>query len=165
MAMAKSNGTNHSLVYVTSNGRDESLKMNSAGGFAFNVPVGLDIGEGNTPEELLAQTKAQMEFGVAHAPYSYFPLDVPSMSESVLFLYQKDMFGLGKMGKYIEQQLPYIPEFEQPWHFFVVSVVDQAEDDRLHLSVIYSPHHFSADKVEMFVENYLEAVDYLSDGK
>ena len=165
LAMAKSNGTNHSLVYVTSNGRDESLKMNSAGGFAFNVPVGLAIGEGNTPEELLAQTKAQMEFGVAHAPYSYFPLDVPSMSESVLFLYQKDMFGLGKMGKYIEQQLPYIPEFEQPWHFFVISVVDQAEDDRLHLSVIYSPHHFSADKVEMFVENYLEAVDYLSDGK
>jgi hypothetical protein len=139
--------------------------MNSAGGFAFNVPVGLAIEEGNSPEGLLAQARAQMEFGVAHAPYSYFPTDVTAMSESVLFLYQKDMFGLGKMGKYIEQQLPYIPEFEQPWHFFVVSVVDQAEDDRLHLSVIYSPHHFSADKVEMFVENYLEAVDYLSDGK
>ena len=165
LAAAKSNGTDRALVYATSNGRDGSLKLNSAGGFAFNVSAGLVIEEGTSPEEFLAKVDEQVEFGSAHAPYTNFPGDVPAMSESVLFLYQKDMFGLGKMGKCIECQLPYFPEFELPWHFFVVSVVDQAEDDMLHLSIIYSPGHFSAEKVEMFVKNYLEAVDYLGGGQ
>ena len=165
VATAKANGTDRALIYGTHNGRDDNLKLNSAGGFAFNVPAYLIMEDGDTPESLLEKVKAQVEFGSAHASYSRYPDDISSVDGTVLFLYQKDMFGFGKMGKYIEAELPRFAVTEQPWHFFAVSVVDEAENDMLRLCVIYSPNRYSKARVEKFVKYYIEAVDYLSNGQ
>ena len=164
LAMAKANGRDRALVYSTYSGRDEQLKMNSAGGFAFNVPVYLVMEEGDTPGSLMKKAAEQFDFGAVHAPYSHFPEEAAEMNDTVQFLYQKDVFSLGKLGKYIDCELNHLPSGEQPWPFFVASVVDDAEEEMLRLCVICSPERFSEAKVEKFQQLYLEAVAYLSEG-
>ena len=162
IATAKCNKSDRAMVYLDINGRDRYIKTVSAGEFATEVPILLVIEEGDTPETLMNKVREQVEYSVSHLPYCYFDGSIASTDHTVMFLYQKDIYNLGAISSVVDSPVQLPPVVDQPCRFFAVAMIDNPGIPVLPFSFVYSPNHYSKDKVNEFAENFKAAAKFLS---
>ncbi len=162
IAAAKISEADGAVIRMGYSGRDRHIKMNSAGEYVCWIPVFLSPKETDTPQDLMEQVKEQAEFGMSHPEYSFFPAGVDEMNGLVSFLYQKDIFAVGKIGALIEETEELPMDRNQPGHGINMAVLDN-EGLPVHPFVItYSKEHYSDEWVNRFAGAYMDAVHFLA---
>ncbi|MBR3458050.1 MAG: hypothetical protein IKH16_07855, partial [Selenomonadaceae bacterium] len=163
MAMAKCNGSNRAVVNWVYSGRDDNLKSNSASGYAKSLPVYLVREDGDTPKMLMQKVREQVSFTASHSSAfndSFFLKTPPA--NTMLYLYQKDIFVLGEIGKLVEEvQLPF--NWTVPMEILSLTLIDTADKEGLERYFIYSPGYYSEEKARDFMKFLHEALEELDE--
>lgn len=161
LAVANFNNTDRALIYWTHNGRDKYIKSNSAGAYARMLPVYLVTEKGDTPEKLIEKVREQVNFGISHSIYPYVLIHPKPSVNTVQYLYQKDIFTLGKIGALVEKSIPLKKSQKQPIGMFGVSITDNTGADKLIYNCAYSKGYYSGEAIERYGKCFSDAVNYL----
>lgn len=161
IAAARTNKSDKAIVYLEINGRDRFIKNISAGGYATSIPIFIDLNALKEPQEIIGNIKDQVEYASLHLSYSCSYDSIEQIDQSVMYLYQKDIYSLGAIEELVEDSVQLSMDPVQPCHYFGVAVIDNTGLPVLPLSFIYSNEHYSQNKVNEFASNFKEAAAFL----
>ncbi|MDO5445433.1 MAG: AMP-binding protein [Eubacteriales bacterium] len=165
MAVARMNGLNRALVYSTYNGRDKALKKDVFGNLATTIPIYLELDENDTPAAVLGRIRMQVEFGVPHGGWSYMAENAENLANTVLFNYQKDTLGIGKMSALVSNVLRTDIHPGSPAGIFTTGMIDSSQSDSLGFFCAYPDGFYSESAAKRYFELFRESVSWLLEEK
>ncbi|WP_074697264.1 AMP-binding protein [Selenomonas sp. KH1T6] len=161
MAAARCNGEDRAAIYWTYNGRDDYLRSNSAGGFVKYLPLQLEVEPGASPALIKARVQAQTAFTLSHnRAFQGGLFKDNSTVNSLIYLYQKDIFSLGKIAA-LAEEVPIPADHSQPMGVLLLTLVDTESAEKLTRQFVYSGGFYSEAKAENFVRYLRESLAYL----
>ena len=161
MAAARCNGEDRAAIYWTYHGRDDYLRSNSAGGFVKYLPLQLEVKPGTSPVALKARVQAQTAFTLSHnRAFQGGLCKGAPLANSLIYLYQKDIFSLGKIAA-LAEEVPIPADRSQPMGVLLLTLVDTEGEGELTRQFVYSGGFYSEKKAAAFVRYLKESLAYL----
>ena len=164
LAEAWYNGTDRALVVSVYSSRDDRYKMTAGGFLASVLTVCVDATPGRRAEELLADTAEQMAFGIAHTEYSLPEDMIGDTSNMVRFNYEKDILVDSTKGNPLVAEKLSKRGDNMMTGSVSVNIIDNKEEEKLHLGIRYAKKAYSQESIERFCELFLKAVQFLDEG-
>ena len=161
LSEAEYNGDSTSIISCVVNGRDEAAKMNEVGLIYRTVCILLDFNDYGSNDEIIEAVKEQLNYGMANIFCMQAYESENDISDSISFLYQKDIYSLGELERLVAEELEFEDDDDASDSVFEIELIDSTGEDYFTFLVEYDASMYEEESVERYFNIFCDNVKKL----